>query len=78
MSRLLWTGKNLRRLADELSGHKVNHTVVGKLLETQKFSRQANSKTREGAVNPNRDPHFQAIKTPFAGQSQCVTTSLIY
>src|ERR1700733_7782415 len=49
MSPLSWTCKSLRRLADELGhlGHKVSHTVVGELLKKQKFSLQANSKTRE-------------------------------
>src|SRR5208282_6171621 len=61
MSPLRWTCKSLRRLADELSklGHKISHTVVGELLKKQKFSLQANSKTREGADNPDRDAQFR-------------------
>ena len=63
MSPLRWTCKSLRRLADELGnlGHKVSHTVVGELLKKQKFSLQANSKTREGADNPDRDAQFRLI-----------------
>jgi hypothetical protein len=63
MSPLRWTCKSLRRLADELGnlGHKVSHTVVGELLKKQKFSLQANSKTREGADNPDRDAQFRVI-----------------
>jgi hypothetical protein len=63
MSPLRWTCKSLRRLAAELDklGHKVSHTVVGELLKKQKFSLQANRKTREGADNPDRDPQFRVI-----------------
>ena len=78
MSPLRWTCKSLRRLADELSklGHKISHTVVGELLKKQKFSLQANSKTREGADNPDRDAQFrvvndQAVKTAI-GENQPV------
>ena len=64
MSPLRWTCKSLHRLADELGnlGHKLSHTVVGELLKKQKFSLQANSKTREGADNPDRDAQFRVIK----------------
>jgi hypothetical protein len=60
MSALRWTCKSLRRLAAELEaqGHPVSHTVVGELLTQQKFSLQANSKTREGGDNPDRDAQF--------------------
>src|ERR1700751_5429199 len=49
ISSLRWTCKSLRRLAAELAvlGHRVSHTVVGELLKQQKFSLQANRKTRE-------------------------------
>ena len=48
MSPLRWTCKGLRRLAAELGarGHKISHTVAGELLKQQKFSLQANRKTR--------------------------------
>jgi hypothetical protein len=60
MSPLRWTCKGLRRLASELRamGHKISHTVVGELLKSQKFSLQANSKTREGDSHPDRDAQF--------------------
>jgi hypothetical protein len=63
MSPLRWTCKSLRRLAAELEklGHKVSHTVVGELLKKQKFSLQANRKTREGADNPDRDAQFRVV-----------------
>jgi hypothetical protein len=63
MSPLRWTCKSLRRLAAELcaQGHAVSHTVVGELLAQQKFSLQANSKTREGGNHPDRDAQFAHI-----------------
>lgn len=63
MSPLRWTCKSLRRLANELRalGHKISHTVVGELLKGQKFSLQANSKTREGDSHPDRDAQFAHI-----------------
>jgi hypothetical protein len=63
MSPLRWTCKSLRRLADELCkmGHDISHTVVGELLKSQKFSLQANSKTREGSSHPDRDAQFVHI-----------------
>jgi hypothetical protein len=63
MSPLRWTCKSLRRLAGELQarGHPVSHTVVGELLTQQKFSLQANSKTREGGDHPDRDAQFLHI-----------------
>jgi hypothetical protein len=63
MSALRWTCKSLRRLAGELraKGHRVSHTVVGELLPQQKFSLQANSKTKEGGDHPDRDAQFRHI-----------------
>ena len=63
MSPLRWTCKSLRRLAGELAalGHRVSHTVVGELLRQQKFSLQANRKTREGDSHPDRDAQFAYI-----------------
>jgi len=63
MSGLGWTCKSLRRLAGELNklGHKISHTVVGELLKEQKFSLQANCKTKEGSDNPDRDTQFRFI-----------------
>ena len=71
MSSLRWTCKSLRRLAAELNklGHQISHTVVGELLKAQKFSLQANRKTREGADNPDRDAQFGFI-------NEAVTTAM--
>src|SRR5215218_1479216 len=57
MSPLRWTCKSLRHLAAALTrcGHRVSHTVVGALLKAEKFSLQANRKTREGGLHPDRD-----------------------
>ena len=79
MSPLRWTCKSLRRLAGELRdlGHKISHTVVGELLKAQKFSLQANSKTREGADNPDRDSQFrvinQAVETAMADNQPVIS-----
>jgi len=58
-----WTCKSLRRLAGELAqrDHWISHTVVGELLKAQKFSLQANRKTREGDSHPDRDAQFAYI-----------------
>jgi transposase len=71
MSPLRWTCKSLRRLAAELTerGHRISHTVVGELLKQQKFSLQANRKTREGDDHPDRDAQFAYI-------NQSVTAAL--
>ena len=63
MSPLRWTCKSLRRLAAELTarGHPVSRTVVGELLAREKFSLQANCKTREGSQHPDRDAQFAHI-----------------
>jgi len=63
MSPLRWTCKSLRRLAAELCerGHKIGRTAVGALLRGQKFSLQANRKTREGDDHPDRDAQFAHI-----------------
>ncbi|HET9582764.1 MAG TPA: ISAzo13 family transposase [Bradyrhizobium sp.] len=63
MSPLRWTCKSLRRLAAELAqlGHRVSHTVVGEMLKQQKFSLQANRKTREGDSHEDRDAQFAHI-----------------
>ena len=63
MSPLRWTCKSLRRLAAALTerGHPVSRTVVGELLAQEKFSLQANRKTREGSEHPDRDAQFAHI-----------------
>jgi len=63
MSPLRWTCKSLRRLAAELRerGHQISHTVVGEMLKRERFSLQANRKTREGDSHPDRDAQFLHI-----------------
>ena len=63
MSPLRWTCKGTRRLAKELTamGHKISRTVVGELLNAQKFSLQGNRKTLEGGQSPDRDAQFVHI-----------------
>jgi hypothetical protein len=65
MSPLRWTCKSLRRVAAELAalGHRASHTVVGELLRQQKFSLQANRKTRAGDSHPDRDPQLAYINS---------------
>jgi Rhodopirellula transposase DDE domain len=68
MLPLRWTCKSLRRLATELTarGHPVSRTVVGELLAQEKFSLQANRKTREGSEHPDRDAQFAHINASVA------------
>ncbi len=63
MSPLRWTCKSLSQLASALvaKGHRIGRTVVGELLHKQKFSLQANRKTREGEGHPDRDAQFLHI-----------------
>ena len=53
----------MRNLADELraQGHEVSHMLVAELLHEQKYSLQANRKTREGASHPDRNAQFEYI-----------------
>ncbi len=64
MSRLRWTTRSTRNLADELSdaGHPVSHHSVGRLLSEQLgYSLQGNAKTVEGRQHPDRDAQFHYI-----------------
>ena len=63
MSPLRWTTKSLRHLADELTrqGHPVSAPTVGRLLQADGFSLQANAKTLEGDQHPDRDAQFRYI-----------------
>src|SRR5271166_1553449 len=71
MSPLRWTCKSLSRLTASLvaQGHRIGRTVVGELLHQQKFSLQANRKTREGDSHPDRNAQFVHI-------NDCVKTAL--
>ena len=63
MSPLRWTCKSLSQLASGLvaMGHKIGRSAVGDLLHQQKFSLQANRKTREGESHPDRDAQFMHL-----------------
>lgn len=62
-SPLRWTCKSVRNLADELRarGHAVSHMLVRELLHEQKYSLQANRKTKEGSSHPDRNAQFDHI-----------------
>ena len=62
-SPLRWTCKSTAQLAAELTrqGHPVSPRKVAYLLREQKYSLQANRKTKEGASHPDRDAQFQHI-----------------
>jgi Rhodopirellula transposase DDE domain len=62
-SPLRWTCKSVRNLAEELraQGHKVSHVLVAELLREQKYSLQANRKTKEGSSHPDRNAQFEYI-----------------
>src|SRR5215211_3493237 len=63
MSPLRWTTKSLRHLAEELTrqGHPASAPTVGRLLQREGFSLQANVKTLEGAQHPDRDAQFRYL-----------------
>jgi hypothetical protein len=64
MTRLRWTTKSTRTLAEELTrqGHLISHHSVGRLLSQElDYSLQANAKTLEGAQHPDRDAQFRYI-----------------
>jgi hypothetical protein len=62
-SRLRWTCKSLRNLAESLAktGHQVCALTVGRLLKDMDYSLQANRKTEEGGNHPDRDAQFEYI-----------------
>jgi len=62
-SPLRWTCKSLRKLSEELKrqGFSVSHRLVGALLEELGYSLQANAKTDEGGMHPDRNAQFDHI-----------------
>jgi hypothetical protein len=62
-SPLRWTCKSVRNLAGELraQGHEVSQMLVAELLHEQKYSLQANRKTKEGSSHPDRNAQFEYI-----------------
>ena len=63
MSCLKWTGKPVRKIAEELvaRGHRVNPNTVGRLLKAMDYSLRGNVKSYEGPRHPDRDEQFQYI-----------------
>ena len=64
MTRLRWTTRSTRNLADELGrqGRGVSHDTVARLLaEELGYSLQANAKTVEGRQHPDRDAQFRYL-----------------
>jgi hypothetical protein len=64
MTRLRWTTRSTRNLADELRGlgHQVSHHSVARLLKDDLgYSLQGNAKTVEGKQHPDRDGQFRYI-----------------
>jgi len=62
-SPLRWVSRSQRHLVKALSarGFQVSQRVVGKLLRELNYSCQANSKTREGSNNPDRNAQFEHV-----------------
>jgi hypothetical protein len=62
-SRLRWTRKGVRVLADELreQGFRVGRQKVSELLRTLGYSLQGNRKNREGGRHPDRNAQFEYI-----------------
>lgn len=63
MSPLLYTSKSTTKIAEELTraGHPVSADTIGRLLDEEGYSLQANAKTREGKQHPDRDAQFKFI-----------------
>ncbi len=60
---LLWVSKSQRHLSAALAeqGFTAGHKLVGRLLHRLGFSLQANAKTREGTLHPDRNAQFEHI-----------------
>src|ERR1700728_3340668 len=60
---LRWVSKSHDKLATRLRamGHKVRPSSIPKLLESLKYCRHSNRKTKEGAKHPDRDAQFEYI-----------------
>ena len=63
MSPLRWTSKSTGHLAEALRqrGHQVSWKTVGRMLTAQGYSLQANRKTKESEIHPDRDQQFAHI-----------------
>jgi transposase len=65
MKPLLWTSKSVRHIQEELKkqGFNVSHELIRQILKEQKYSLQANRKTKEGGEHPDRDAQFEFINS---------------
>jgi hypothetical protein len=71
-SPLRWTCKSTRRLAEELTrqGHPICPRSVAALLLGAGYSLQANRKTREGGLHPDRNAQFEYINAQVTALQQ--------
>jgi transposase len=62
-SRLRWTARSTRNLAEELrrQGYRIGDRKVAQLLHQMGYSLQANRKTLEGAQHPDRNAQFAYV-----------------
>jgi hypothetical protein len=60
---LRWVSRSQRHIAEMLrrQGFKVSQWLIGQLLREQKYSCQANRKTREGTNHPDRNAQFEHV-----------------
>jgi Rhodopirellula transposase DDE domain len=65
---LRWVSRSQRNIVEMLSrqGFSVSQKLVGLLLREQKYSCQANRKTREGSNHPDRNEQFEHINASVA------------
>jgi transposase len=65
MSRLIWTCKSVRTIADELQakGYEISFKTVNRILHELDYSLQANRKTLSRANDTDRDAQFRHINT---------------
>ncbi len=65
MSRLTWTCKSVRTIANELQakGHEISFKTVNRILHELDYSLQANRKTLSQANDTDRDAQFIQINT---------------
>ena len=63
MTLIRWTGKSVRKIAEQLSknGHLISHHTVHNLLREMGYSLQSNRKSLSRESNPNRDRQFKII-----------------
>lgn len=77
MNPLRWTSKSTAHLAEALQnlGHEVSPKTVSRMLASQGYSLQANRKSKESEVHPDRDKQFANINDQtkaFQGDGQPV------